>query len=463
MSSRTLPVLLLIASAACLACPRQALGEHRAKARWTVMIYMNADNNLDSFALLDFEEMAKVRYNSGVNVVVQLDRLGGKNTDTDWGETRRFVMRRGIRPIRSHALPGFDEESNMGDPATLASFVSWAKENFPAERYMLVVWSHGDGWRRPEFKDESPAEAAAARRLAVARAERWLMRGQLTDSKLASVNLTQTSLETQFRTISEDQTNDSDKLYVREMQNALEGVFRDGRRLDVIGFDACLMQMIETGYAMRNVADVMVGSEELEPMDGWRYDGWLQMLSDNPRMGPDAVGRAVVDSYQQTFGRTRRDTTLSAIKLSGGRMARLAGAVSAFSDELMRSLGDDLRRIRRARLSCRVYAPGRGYHGIDLHRFSSLIARAKVRPKLRTRAKEVAALIDSLVVRRYAGSERRGEFGSRGLAIYFPADSAAYRDDRYKDAYNDGNEYHPIQFVKDHLWDNFLHAYFQRA
>ena len=440
------------------------------KAEWTVMIYMNADNNLDPFALLDFEEMAAVKYNSRVNVVLQLDRRrvpkGIKETDKEWGETRRFLMRQNLKPTRSDSLQSFSEESNMGAPETLASFVSWAKKDFPAQRYMLVIWSHGDGWRRPfteETHFENPRTAATAYQNTVTKAEELLKKGELSDAKLASLNLLLTSLEPQVRTISEDETNHSDRLYVREIQDSLEAVFGTRGGLDVIGFDACLMQMIETGYAMRNVAGVMVGSEELEPSEGWRYDGWLKSLVNNPDMDASAIARTMVEAYQDTYEVTDPTTTLSAISLSDGGLDRLSTAVSLLAKELIINLDTELPAIKEARSNCYVFAPERRYHGIDLHRFCSQLDRPGISTRLRIRARDVMTLIDSLVIKNYAGKKRQDKFGGRGLAIYFPANNEVYQLDPYRHAYTDTNEIHVVLFVREQLWDNFLQAYFKRV
>ncbi|HEX8145589.1 MAG TPA: clostripain-related cysteine peptidase [Pyrinomonadaceae bacterium] len=430
------------------------------------MLYMNADNDLDPYALFDFEEMAGFRHSPLVNVVVQLDRAGSGETDAQWGKTRRFLMRQNLRPTLSNSFQDFDEESNMGDPATLRAFVSWARERFPAEHYMLVIWSHGDGWRRPELAApgrRGRTRDAGVREQDAARAEALLAEGLLTKESLASLDLEQTPLGGQYRTISEDETNGHDPLYVREIQDALEGVFGAGRGLDVIGFDSCLMQMVETGYAMRNVADVMVGSEELEPLRGWDYDDWLRALADSPGQSATELGKHIVESYRKTYDATTSDTTLSAVRLSGNRMNRLAGAVSLLSRELMGSLGAEWQRIRDARRGCNVFAPGRGYHGVDLHQFASNLAAADVNPRLRARAAEVARLLERMVVHNYAGRDRQDAFGGRGLAIYFPVSRAAYWSDKYWKAYAETNKEYAVQFVTDHLWDNFLHAYFERV
>jgi hypothetical protein len=44
------------------------------KAKWTVMIYMAGDNDLDPAALDDIAELARVGSSEDVNVLVQLDR-----------------------------------------------------------------------------------------------------------------------------------------------------------------------------------------------------------------------------------------------------------------------------------------------------------------------------------------------------------------------------------------------------
>ena len=49
-------------------------GKMRSRAKWTVMVYMAGDNNLESAAMVDLKEMAKVGSTSDVNIVVQLDR-----------------------------------------------------------------------------------------------------------------------------------------------------------------------------------------------------------------------------------------------------------------------------------------------------------------------------------------------------------------------------------------------------
>jgi hypothetical protein len=72
-------------------------------------------------------------------------------------------------------------------------------------------------------------------------------------------------------------------------------------------------------------------------------------------------------------------------------------------------------------------------------------------------------LDNQIIIARYAGDYRQGDFGSRGLAIYFPQNKQLYLSDRYGDMYRDGNRRYPVEFVQLGRWDNFLHTYFERV
>jgi len=107
------------------------------KAKWTVMVYMAGDNNLDSASLRDISEMAKVGSSKKVNILVQLDR--GKDL-----LTRRFYITEG-GGYEKDVVETF-AETNTGDPKVLENFVLWAIEKYPARRYFLILWNHGGGW-----------------------------------------------------------------------------------------------------------------------------------------------------------------------------------------------------------------------------------------------------------------------------------------------------------------------------
>jgi hypothetical protein len=261
------------------------------------------------------------------------------------------------------------------------------------------------------------------------------------------------------RYISTDDTSKT-RLYNRAMQDALEGLLGN-ERLDVIGFDACLMAMVETAYAMRSSGLVMVGSQELEPGTGWRYDFWLAELVKVPGMTGSELGSVLVDEYERTYKTGAPTTTLSALDLK--RVNALAGRISELADALITTLDSDLDAIQAARAECHAYAPAYGLHGIDLGRFCEQIGSKSSNPEVRERAGLVRTELAGLVLRNYAGADRQGKFGSTGAAIYFPESRNAYIFDIDGHGYDESNTEFPVAFVRDHRWDNFLHAYFDKV
>ena len=67
--------------------------------------------------------------------------------------------------------------------------------------------------------------------------------------------------------------------------------------IDIIGFDACLMGMVEVAYQLEGNADIILGSEELEPGDGWPYDTILTELVVTPTMSSSLFASKIVDAY----------------------------------------------------------------------------------------------------------------------------------------------------------------------
>jgi hypothetical protein len=412
-----------------------------ATPEWTVMVFMNGDNNLEPFALRDFREMARVGGNADVNVIVQMDRIGTYAKpaagEPIWTDTKRFVIKKGTRPTAGDAIQSLGEV-NMGDPAALQDFVKWGRSAYPAKRYMLVIWDHGQGYRnlKPANNTGTPFRS---------------------------------STSAPHRSVSDDDT-DADRLFNSEVVSALTPSGMP--KLDILGFDACLMAMVETAYAMRDVAQFMVGSEELEPGDGWQYNDVLTRLLAAPRAATRDVAAALVASYKDGYAPNASDnptTTQSAIDLS--QASALAASVSALGEQLSAALSTNASQILKARLAINEYAPGADpsdpaailFHHVDLGLLARTLSNTVSHEGVREAAASVEKVLSTVVVANYAGSERRGRFGSTGLAIYFPRDAAEYARDRYEQGgYRKDNTTFPVAFVRDHKWADFLHRYMER-
>ncbi|MGB9681689.1 MAG: clostripain-related cysteine peptidase [bacterium] len=208
--------------------------------KWTFMVYMNGDNNLESAALDDLGEMKTVGSNNKLNVIVQLDKY---NQSGCW----RYKVNQG-----SLQLLATLEEQDFGDPNVLLDFVNWAMANYPASRYVLVIWDHGDGWRR------KVGEA---------------IKGISYDDHGGFINTV-------------------------ELSNVFDSI---SRPIHIIGMDACLMQMEEVAYQIMYRGYYLVASQETELGDGWPYDTILQELKNNPNMDISQLPTIIVDKYMASY------------------------------------------------------------------------------------------------------------------------------------------------------------------
>jgi hypothetical protein len=434
------------------ACSWSAAAEE-AKAEWTVMVFLNADNNLEPFGIKDFLEMAKVGSTAKVNVVVQFDRHPGYTTAyEDWTGTLRFKVAKGMTPVPSQAVEDLGE-IDMGSGVALADFVKWSQQTYPAKKYMLVIWDHGQGWR---------FNAAVAPFQGKNRPLFEEMTGTLPGARGAKKS---TQMLPAFRVVngpvryvSIDESSGS-KLYNRDIQDSLQA-YLGTNKLDVIGFDACLMAMIETSYAMRDVARGMVGSEELEPGNGWEYSRWLGKLIADPSADAKALGKIVVQAYRDEYA-TSDEVTLSAVDLE--KVGALADKVTRLATACEQELNAELANIKAARTACANYAPGYGLHGIDLGRLCDQLQMNCASAAIKMRAAEAKTELSGLVLDAFASTDRQGDFGSLGLAIYFPHRKAAYDSDPDGSGYSEANTNYPVQFVQQHRWDNFLHKFFSKV
>ena len=437
-------------------------------AQWTILIFMNGDNNLEPDALYNFRQLASVGSSTDVNVVVQFDRIAKyDHTQPDWAQTLRFRITKGMRPLPSDALEDIGE-ANMGDPKTLADFVTWGQTKFPAQHYMLIIWDHGQGWRlflanllqkqrtMRHSRALSPVDSAQGQ----AAASNALRSGHgQADAKGATAPFRSAPGAT-FRSASNDET-DQDVLYDSEIESGLKTALK-GKKLDVIGFDACLMSMIEVGYALRDVGKYLVASEELEPGAGWKYDDWLTSIESQVPADGAALASMTVASYQAAYQGPSAETTLAAIDIQ--KIPAVTATVSAVADQMMSNIGPDLQAIVTARAATATYAPGYQFFHVDIVEFLNNLKANAQDPDLLQRIDAAESAIRSSVIANYAGAGRQGPYGSFGLAIYFPATATDHVNDPYAEGgYEKGNTVYPVEFVQDYHWSDFLHAYWSKV
>lgn len=252
---------------------------------WAVYWYL-CGSDLESnggFATNDLSELMEVELPENVNVVIE---TGGsavwQNDMMDADKLQRWLY-------NSEGLQLVDEQpsASMGEAQTLADFLSFAKENYPAEKTAVVFWNHGGG---------SVTGAAF------------------------------------------DEIYGYDSLTLDEMYQAFSSVWNpsmEKQPLELIGFDTCLMATVDVAYTFADLAHYLVASEETEPANGWYYSQWVGTLAQNPSMNGEELGKVICDAYYagcEEVG-TQDNTTLSLTDLT--KVQTLLDAYDTFGAEAL--------------------------------------------------------------------------------------------------------------------------------
>ena len=254
-----------------------------AQAKWTVMVYISGDNNLEDYVVKDIElELAPSGSSANVQVVALADRGPGYDTSYgDWQTTKLFHVTQGMKADAASAVADWGER-NMGDKQTLIDFVTWTKTNYPADHYALYFWGHGWNWH-PGY-------------------------------------------------VMQDDTN-ADTLDMGEIKSALPSI----GFIDMVGFDGCNMASIEVQQLWHGHATALAHSQEYVGWDGVEYDVVLAQLAANPAMTADQVAIATSQS-------AINDKTWSAVAVDA-RFDALMTAVNDWSVALKNGLAVNRKKI----------------------------------------------------------------------------------------------------------------------
>jgi hypothetical protein len=347
-----------------------------------------------------------------------VDRSRAHNTSkSNWHGTRRYYVTHGTNPRRIHSRILADlGPTNTGDPGVLESYIRFGVQRYPARATALVLLNHGSGFYvPPEMQSHGERIARPRRRPPIFHTTRE--------------RLLETTPES--RGIAYDDSA-GDCLDNQELKRVLATAHCVlGRKVDVVGMDACLMTMIEVAYQLRDHVEVLVGSEDVEPVPGWPHAAILGDLTKNPTMTGPELGATVVQRYIESYGQEKEPVTQSAINL--GELGDLVEAVDVLAGYLLADI-----KSERA-MTPLLYARRRTlqfYDGlyVDLHHLAANLTTAAGTGRIADACRDVQRIIDGhdahspIIGQGHVGAAMAP---SRGLSIYFPLvheRSAFYRE-----------------------------------
>ncbi|MBT9585255.1 hypothetical protein IV102_18065 [bacterium] len=182
---------------------------------WTILAYSVSDNNLYEYMQQDLDEAERIGSTEEMNVLVETSHQpkGGS------------VVRMKLEPdltegLKSPVLQDLGPHRNMSRSDSMAESIAWAIREYPSRHYMVIVSDNGSGWLGANHSESTDSWMTAA------------------------------DLETGFKKAQQ----------------------MTGKRIDVIGFDECLMASTEIAHQLKDCAGYMVASEEVEGGAGWQYD-----------------------------------------------------------------------------------------------------------------------------------------------------------------------------------------------
>jgi len=375
-----------------------------AKAEWTVLVYLAADNSLSQAAFDDINEMESVTYNDSVKVIVQIDPNEDLNYPPYFTTARRYFITHDDNPdsIGSILLDDLGE-INSADPDEVSDFANWGFNKYPSKKRMLILWDHGNGWS----KDDGITKYICY------------------------------------------DNNEKISVAEGELNQAISNIIQ---HLDILVFDACLMQMPEVIGEVYEYCDFVIGSEEVVPEDGLPYgdityhqDGIFDYLVENSTSTPEEFSNEIVTRYINSYsgGSQGYNDNISLSAVNTEYFPEFQNKLFLFTNEYSDTLYNYI--YENIHSNCQNFNSS-----IDVYQF---FYHLKIYTEFQEVADEIISIIDSMVVNSIA--IYNGQFISKlgKMSVYFP---------QFSTGLSNWKKYYQLSFVQETRWDRFLDFYFNK-
>jgi hypothetical protein len=319
-----------------------------APGTWTIMLFLNASNSLDYFSygnaslgvVGNVPQIESIANSATTTKFVMQWKLsptvGSDIPDHPFNSTRRYLVTNNSLDLIQDLGQGVD----MGSATTLQQFVQWAEATYPAQHYALIMWDHGNGWMRTFDQKKKPI----------------------------------------VRAISEDDET-GDIIDVWQLGPALAG-----SNLDIISFDACLMQMLEVQDEVASVAHYMVCSEDNTPGPGYPYDVCFRNFYTNPNDPVTTLAEGICNGSIQAYPPSSGYGPVSQSVIDLTKLPNVVTALGSFATALTNtgsSISSTVSSVRQASIP---YDAADGYFYYDIGSVAKRFATANPNASVTTAA-----------------------------------------------------------------------------
>lgn len=342
---------------------------------WTVCLYL-CGSNLESrqgWATKTLEELKSAEMPENVHFVIE---TGGtatwRNETVPSSENRRYIVENGNLSDLGTAGKG-----SMGGEETLADFLFFCETEYPAEHTAVILWDHGGG----------PLKGACF-----------------------------------------DETEDMDALTLTELDAAFHtGITaREGRKYDIVGFDACLMASLETAVLLDDDAQLMIASQEIESGAGWDYASFLQALG--AQQTPGQAAKTLCDGYFAKCGSRGKSSTATLSVIDLTKTEDVHAALNDVCSYLLSGEESQIRHLRSLKFCTRTAKSFGGSSGIEgASNLVDLQEMAEANAGTESAWDRLAGTAADAVLYSVHGTAAEG---ANGLSLWFPQeyDASSLKD-----------------------------------
>lgn len=391
---------------------------------WTVLVYLDGDNNLDPDSVNDVAEMQVVGSTDKVTVLVLWDRYS--EPAYLYKVTKGGVEPVGVDDFLVDGKKAYGQEVSMADWHVLEAFVDYGKANYPADHFMLDLWDHGNAFGYTCWDDHAAPE--------------W---------------------QTPARAIS-----------LNEVGTALEGF----GNLDILTYDGCTIGMVEIAYNLTLIPSEMginigylVASEEYIPNNGYAYDQVLGQMNTMEDVSAGAVARMLADEYAETYsphGQAKGSSTVGLSVIDLSKIGAIAAPMKSLAAVLETGLSNDYDAYKKLISAARGEANlGWSLNGwdqrIDLGTFLLTLSELAEDQEVKTLAKTAFDLLTAAVY--VANTPALQDQSAYGLGVWFPASYRSLGNANVGGVSMLSKYSLVFAFTEDGGWIDLLYAYWGRV